>query len=236
MNIRLCCKIGLLASLITLYASKSAMADSHAFLGPGWTVIGGKTRVEVRRDSIKHEGSFVTSEFAYFYFDSVTKNLYMSAKGKRKDNCSSYKYSVDNINVSSATIYNQFYGDSVKKEVYLDSSKNDSNDFYFSILQPYHSAMLHRYLCNDIRPSFLKVGMNAIDAVNKLKANGYNTVEQYPGAVQHNDKKLCETDKPCIVCGNGFSGCYIEMKNVTGSKIELRIDYADDTLIDTKVY
>lgn len=222
-----------LISYIIFGFSKSASAETDAFLGSQWLVIGDDIRVEVKKDSITREGNFVESEFAYFYSDWEDPNLFMSVKGKRRDNCNSYQYSIDSVSVLSATLYNQNYEGTEVEEVAL----SPDDDMFYYVLRPLHSKMLHRFLCNNIILSdFLKPGMNVIDAVNRLKNIGYRVIEIFEGAaVSHHDPRICDSNQPCITCGNGWSGCYISLENKQ-SGLTINLQAGKDTLIDAEYF
>lgn len=231
----------LLIFYIIFGSSKSASAETDAFLGPEWIVIGNNTRVEVKKDSIRREGNIVESEFAYFYFND-DRNFFMSVKGKRRDDCRFYGYPYpqtttygepypERINVLSARIYNEYYEGTKVEEVSLNPDDMESY-----IKRPNHSKMLHRFLCNNIiKPNLLKAGMDTTDAVDRLKKIGYKVIEQKPlSGILHN-ANICESSQPCLLCGVPFAGCYISMEsNSSEYGINLRSSYGLSTLIDAE--
>ncbi|EAZ88707.1 hypothetical protein [Crocosphaera chwakensis] len=220
-------------TIAAVLSSSSAMelsAQTNSYLGSQWISVGHpNVRIEINKNSLQKTDNSVTSEFAYFFYDSDKKQQYLAVKGKRIDSCQSKKFTNKQVKVIQAKAFKTYYEGEFVNELNVPP---DQFDYY--VLNPYHSTLLNRYLCNNLSPNYLKAGMNLSQAKQLLYTNGFRIVTQEETAVSASNQNICESNAPCLTCGNGWSGCYIDFWNSkTQVKLTVRVDYGHKIVIDT---
>ncbi|WP_206754989.1 hypothetical protein [Synechocystis sp. FACHB-383] len=209
-------------------------------LSENWVVIGEPgVIVQYNRASLRREGNKVFSDFAYFYpkYDyernQLTNDYSLAILGKRIDYCVDGNFTIDKTEYPLLLAFNE-YKDG--ERIALQEVNDEFLQEYYAD-RPFHSVLLHRHLCDNVQPRYLRAGMSFLEAKRLLYANKFKIETFEPGLYEEgSQEKFCDDKRPCISCSQGFSRCYVAFKNSDGKVYTLTIDPSFTTVIDSQPY
>lgn len=195
--------------IVSLATQNNLKAQSLSVIGddePGWTnIINSESRtIKVQDSSLQKKGKEISANFAIFMrgYSESKKSLYFLGTGNFCG--SSLKFShfiISNEDLGTGN----FYG----------AEADDKASYYLRT----NLEALDHYICNNINPNYLKVGMSMQEAKKLLYKNNFKIVEQNQSGHRHDS--ICDTKKSCIINGN-HEYDYITFKNrKTGVQLNL---------------
>jgi hypothetical protein len=207
-------------------------------LSEDWVVIGEPGAVvQYNKASLRREGNKIFSDFAYFYpkYDYERNELIdgysLAILGKRVDHCTNGNFTIDKTEYSLLLTFNEYNNG---ERIGLQEVNDESLQEYYAD-RPFHSILLHRHLCDNIEPKYLRAGMPFAEAKKLLYANNFKIETFEPGLYEEgSQEEFCDDKRPCISCSQGFSRCYIQFKDNKSKSYTLTIDPSFTTLIDSQ--
>lgn len=192
--------------------------------------------MKIKKGSIQQEGKYKKLIFATFAreFDSNVSEYvgdkYLRSIGEGYFSCQKNNNNLnDNLIFSPANVNNTYF-----KNLKIFQTKEDweSGNAYLANNEGWgyltgRINAIHHYVCQDINPSYLKVGMSMFN-VKKLLYNGGFKIVELPDLAHTINSNLCDTQKPCIDYTMNGIGHIIFHNKKTG--VYLRISAIDNVL------